>query len=141
MNSTRQYAFLMESKTIAYYVERRCKLEQTGAELDDKNYGIGMRKGTSSKWKKEPQIDQLIALILFDRVQICSTIKWRNIESARKWQTFRTREKMVERTWRWWYMFGKRSIWPITLLFIFYFKLKLKLKGRMKKPLLLLLHW
>lgn len=39
------YAFLMESKSIEYETERKCNLTQVGKPLDDKNYGIGMRKG------------------------------------------------------------------------------------------------
>lgn len=39
----------MESKTIEYYTQRECDLFKTGSELDDKNYGIGMRKGISSQ--------------------------------------------------------------------------------------------
>lgn len=40
------YAFLMESTSIEYMVERRCSLAQVGGLLDDKGYGIAMRKGT-----------------------------------------------------------------------------------------------
>lgn len=39
------YAFLMESSSIDYIIERNCKLTQVGELLDDKNYGIAMRKG------------------------------------------------------------------------------------------------
>lgn len=39
------YGFLMESKSIEYYTERLCQLQLIGEPLDDKNYGIGMRKG------------------------------------------------------------------------------------------------
>lgn len=38
-------AFLMESSSIQYITERRCNLTQVGDVLDDKNYGIGMRRG------------------------------------------------------------------------------------------------
>lgn len=38
------YAFIMESSSIEYVTERRCNLTQVGEPLDDKNYGIGMRK-------------------------------------------------------------------------------------------------
>lgn len=34
----------MESASIQYEIERKCNLTQVGDELDDKNYGIGMRK-------------------------------------------------------------------------------------------------
>lgn len=39
------YAFLMESSSIQYIIERNCELTMVGDVLDDKNYGIGMRKG------------------------------------------------------------------------------------------------
>lgn len=38
------YAFLMESTSIEYIVERHCTLAQVGGLLDDKGYGIAMRK-------------------------------------------------------------------------------------------------
>lgn len=38
------YAFIMESASIEYTIERKCNLTQVGAKLDDKNYGIGMSK-------------------------------------------------------------------------------------------------
>lgn len=43
-NGKEDYAFLMESKSIEYVTERKCNLTQIGEPLDDKNYGIGMRK-------------------------------------------------------------------------------------------------
>lgn len=38
------YAFFMESTSIKYETERRCNLHQVGNLLDDKGYGIAMRK-------------------------------------------------------------------------------------------------
>lgn len=38
------YAFLMESSTIAYQVERKCELDMVGDLLDAKGYGIAMKK-------------------------------------------------------------------------------------------------
>lgn len=38
------YAFFMESTTIEYTVQRHCNLNQVGRLLDDKGYGIAMRK-------------------------------------------------------------------------------------------------
>ncbi|XP_055852897.1 glutamate receptor ionotropic, kainate 2-like isoform X2 [Episyrphus balteatus] len=40
------YAFLMESTTIEYIIERKCTLTQVGALLDEKGYGIAMRKNS-----------------------------------------------------------------------------------------------
>lgn len=41
---TQNYAFLMESTSIEYQVERECDVTQVGRLLDDKGYGIAMRK-------------------------------------------------------------------------------------------------
>lgn len=38
------YAFLMESSSIEYIIERNCNVTQIGGLLDDKGYGIAMRK-------------------------------------------------------------------------------------------------
>lgn len=38
------YAYLMESTSIEYIVERDCELTQIGSLLDDKGYGIAMKK-------------------------------------------------------------------------------------------------
>lgn len=38
------YAFIMESSSIEYTIERKCNLTQVGSKLDDKNYGIGIKK-------------------------------------------------------------------------------------------------
>ncbi|KAJ8961950.1 hypothetical protein NQ314_005865 [Rhamnusium bicolor] len=42
LNSKRQYAFLMESSSIEYEMERNCELMQVGNTLDSKGYGIAM---------------------------------------------------------------------------------------------------
>lgn len=41
------YAFLMESTSIEYVIERNCELTQIGGMLDSKGYGIAMRQSTS----------------------------------------------------------------------------------------------
>lgn len=41
---TENYAFLMESSSIEYIIERHCDLAQVGGTLDEKGYGIAMRK-------------------------------------------------------------------------------------------------
>lgn len=38
------YAFFMESTSIEYETQRHCNLTQVGTELDEKGYGIAMRK-------------------------------------------------------------------------------------------------
>ena len=37
-----KYAFLMESTTVEYIVERQCDLTQIGGLLDSKGYGIAL---------------------------------------------------------------------------------------------------
>ena len=44
-----KYAFLMESASIQYKIERNCKLHQVGGNLDNKGYGIPMRLGSPYK--------------------------------------------------------------------------------------------
>lgn len=43
------YAFLMESTSIEYIVERECELTQIGGLLDNKGYGIATPSGEYSK--------------------------------------------------------------------------------------------
>lgn len=45
VKSGRQYAFLMESTNIEYFVERNPNLTQIGGWLDSKGYGIAMPMG------------------------------------------------------------------------------------------------
>lgn len=40
------YAFLMESTTIEFTVQRECHLTQIGGLLDNKGYGIGLPEGS-----------------------------------------------------------------------------------------------
>lgn len=42
------YAFLMESTSIEYVIERNCELTQIGSMLDSKGYGIAMRQSKLS---------------------------------------------------------------------------------------------
>lgn len=39
-----RYAFLMESTSIEYHTMRMCNLSKIGNALDEKGYGIAMRK-------------------------------------------------------------------------------------------------
>lgn len=39
-----KYAFFMESTSIEYETQRRCKLTSYGGRLDEKGYAIAMRK-------------------------------------------------------------------------------------------------
>ncbi len=47
------YAFLMESTSIDYTVQRECNLTQIGGLLDNKGYGIGLPEGENSRWNDE----------------------------------------------------------------------------------------
>ncbi|XP_059097644.1 glutamate receptor ionotropic, kainate 2-like isoform X2 [Tigriopus californicus] len=44
-----KYAYLMESASIQYIIERNCKLTQIGGNLDNKGYGIPMKHGSPYK--------------------------------------------------------------------------------------------
>lgn len=39
-----KYAFLMESSTIEFMTQRHCEVAQVGGKLDEKGYGIAMKK-------------------------------------------------------------------------------------------------
>jgi hypothetical protein len=39
-----EYAYLMESSMLEYYIERDCELMQIGGLLDSKGYGISLPK-------------------------------------------------------------------------------------------------
>lgn len=39
-----KYAFFMESVSIEYEIQRHCSLKMVGETLDEKGYGIAMRK-------------------------------------------------------------------------------------------------
>ena len=45
-DSDGQYAFLMESNSIQYQIERNCDLIQVGKLLDSKGYGIAFTPGS-----------------------------------------------------------------------------------------------
>jgi glutamate receptor, ionotropic, invertebrate len=53
-----KYAFLMESSTIEYMTERNCEVVQVGKPLDEKGYGVAMRRGLK-------RIDQMLITNFF----------------------------------------------------------------------------
>lgn len=59
-SDTENYAFLMESTSIEYMVERNCDVAQVGGLLDSKGYGIAMKK---SKHLLYCNLKRLILLI------------------------------------------------------------------------------
>ena len=70
--SSGKYAFFMESSSIEYLVERRCKLSQVGGLLDSKGYGIATKKGTPYK----PLLDNAILTLLEQGTLHKLKIKW-----------------------------------------------------------------
>jgi glutamate receptor, ionotropic, invertebrate len=40
-----KYAYISESSTIEYYEQRHCQIAHVGDKLDEKGYGIAMKKG------------------------------------------------------------------------------------------------
>lgn len=44
IESEGDYAFFMESSSIDYQAQRKCDVRKVGANLDEKGYGIAMRK-------------------------------------------------------------------------------------------------
>nr|QUP79589.1 ionotropic receptor 3 [Monochamus saltuarius] len=56
---TENYAFLMESTSIEYVIERRCSLAQVGGLLDDKGYGIAMAKDSPYRNKLSRELLKL----------------------------------------------------------------------------------
>jgi len=62
------YAFLMESTTIEYVIERECDTTQIGGLLDSKGYGIALPPGN------------LLHFIIFVTLDAVSTIKGLLIE-------------------------------------------------------------
>ena len=54
-----KYAYLMESSSIQYIIERNCKVTQIGGNLDNKGYGIAITPGTPYKSLIDSAILQL----------------------------------------------------------------------------------
>ncbi|XP_065364319.1 glutamate receptor ionotropic, kainate 2 isoform X1 [Calliphora vicina] len=66
------YAFLMESTTIEYITERRCSLTQVGSLLDEKGYGIAMRKN----WPYRDTLSQAVLELQEQGVLTKMKTKW-----------------------------------------------------------------
>ena len=56
MKDNGKYAFLMESTSVEFIVERRCELTKVGGLLDTKGYGIALppSKKSTKRWEGEP---------------------------------------------------------------------------------------
>lgn len=48
IESKGNYAFFMESSSIDYQAQRKCDVRKVGSNLDEKGYGIAMRKSKAS---------------------------------------------------------------------------------------------
>ncbi|KAJ0183282.1 hypothetical protein K1T71_001258 [Dendrolimus kikuchii] len=58
-SETENYAFLMESTSIEYMVERNCDVAQVGGLLDSKGYGIAMKKNSPYR---QPMSESILIL-------------------------------------------------------------------------------
>jgi hypothetical protein len=87
--ATEKYAFLMESSQIEYEVERQCSLTQIGKNIDDKGYGIAMKKGRSSLRKylipRKYSYNFFLSFRSSRRVDLSRNIKSKRFENARRW--------------------------------------------------------
>ena len=61
-----KYAFLMESTTIEYVIERECDTTQIGGLLDSKGYGIALPPGKSQHCKTAQKVSFYKIDLLFD---------------------------------------------------------------------------
>ncbi|XP_055849579.1 glutamate receptor ionotropic, kainate 2-like isoform X2 [Episyrphus balteatus] len=76
---TENYAFLMESTTIEYNVARNCNLTQVGKLLDEKSYGVAMRKN----WPYRDKLNN--ALLQLQESGVLSKMKskwWNEVGTA-----------------------------------------------------------
>ena len=92
------YAYLMESTSIEYVIERRCTLTQIGGLLDNKFYGIATRKSKSLFLKK------FFIKQVFFRFSNSKYTFTRNTSSSRNRDAPCSEGQMVETEKRWWKM-------------------------------------
>ncbi|XP_040571507.1 glutamate receptor ionotropic, kainate 2 [Lepeophtheirus salmonis] len=72
INRDGKYAFMMESSSIEYIIERECSLSQVGGLLDNKGYGIATAPGTPYK----NLLDSAILRLQEDGVLFKRKTKW-----------------------------------------------------------------
>lgn len=101
------YAFFMESTSIEYETQRKCDLKQVGDLLDNKGYGIAMRK---SLWltRIRKKFERCFFICLF-RFTISYCFKYSYSQITSKWKNSRFEKEMVGRTAWWWSMHGKNK--------------------------------
>ena len=80
IDSDGQYAFLMESNSIQYQIERNCDLIQVGKLLDSKGYGIAFTPGSPCKYMKTTFVDH------HSRLPIPCTNLQCNLATTRGWK-------------------------------------------------------
>lgn len=112
------YAFLMESTSIEYVIERNCELTQIGGMLDSKGYGIAMPPSKLFRVKKNS-----LSKYSF-RFPFSYRNKSSHPETSRRGKAAHFENKMVEGKERWWRMQGnfipKPSITKIITYFCFF---------------------
>lgn len=99
------YAFLMESTTIEYVIERNCELTQVGGMLDSKGYGIAMPP--SELFEYYFFLIDFFKTCLFFRFTISNCNKWCSLKITRGGKITYFKNKMVERETWWWFMSSK----------------------------------
>jgi hypothetical protein len=88
---TKNYAFFMETTSIEYETQRRCSLTSVGNSLDEKGYGIAMRK---SKYH------EVRLLVILSRLPIQTGFEYHDSQITRRGCHSKTEEKMVGRKTR-----------------------------------------
>lgn len=90
------YAFLMESTSIEYVIERNCELTQIGGMLDSKGYGIAMPP--SKPHYTTPKATS--TFLKSSRLPISNSNQWRHPKTPRRRQTPHPENALVEgKTW------------------------------------------
>ena len=82
IDSDGQYAFLMESNSIQYQIERNCELIQVGKLLDSKGYGIAFTPGLPYQYLKTTFVDHLSRLTIPCTNLQCNLAATRGREAA-----------------------------------------------------------
>lgn len=90
------FAFFMESTSIEYTIQRHCSLKQYGQQLDEKGYGIAMRKSII----KCMTFSFFFNFISF-RFNIPSRVKLCYFKTSVFWILGRIKKKVVARKKRW----------------------------------------
>jgi len=77
---TSNFAFISESSTIDYQVQRNCELTQIGGLLDSKGYGLAFPKG------RNLMMHSTMSLVLHVYILMITTIRYQNIQSEEYFQ-------------------------------------------------------